>query len=515
MPSEQEDQDSYSIDEIMDRLRDREQRDEPELVTRSDGTQVVKVRKRKRRSHQPHKEAERRRQRARVVQIALVVVLLLAVAGSLVGVFAYYNSRGFTDSLREKVATWSGAEVDFTQFRVTPVSAGATSMKCRWGAGNPLRQLELQGVSADLRMTSFVGAGWSGEEVFARSGTLRLGAADPSEPSRLAGAPEEGAQFPFRFIRYRCQDLSLVFGGSHGKSMRMRDVEASYSILPSAGRLLLNGGVLSIWGWPDLPLERGLIQYRNGQLEVSSLRVGSGITGEFKADIEGSLDPRSSETAFLDVRLENFPLSKLAGDNVGRVMNVTIDSDATLSFVPGDFDSYELVAPFTASQGTEGAFIDVLPFLEVLRSEFPEEKIGSRNRAFSTESEGLLRRKAGEISLERLRLEEKNLMALRGEIRVGEKDALSGEIEVGVAERLAAGHGSPNFLKVFATSKDGYRWAKVTLSGTIHRPADDLSAERVRETVSQAGAGTTEGGSIDRDKELEEEFEDLIDGSGR
>lgn len=511
MPIEQEDQDSYSIDEIMERLRDRGKRNEPELVTRPDGSQVIKVRRRKRRTRQPHKEAERKRQRARIIQISSAVALLLLLAGTIVGMFAYYNSRAFTDSLRGKIAAWSGAEVEFTQFRVTPVSSGAASMTCRWGDGNPLRELALRNISADLRLTSFVSSRWSGEEVLANSGTLKIGAADPSAPWRLSDPPEDGSQIPFSFIRYRCQDFSLIFGESPRPAMRLRDVEASYSILSSTGRLLLNGGVLSVWGWPDLPLERGLIQYTDGQLEVSSLRIGSGMNHEFKAEIEGSLDPRSTQPASLDVRLQRFPMSKLAGDNVARLLDVTIDSDATLSFVPGEFDSYELVAPFSASVGTEGAFIDAFAFLDVLRSEFPDEDIGSRDRPFGAESEGLLRRKPGEIALESLRLVAKNQLAVRGDIRVGEKEALSGTLAVGVAERLALSHPSPNFLKVFGESMDGFRWTQVELSGTIHNPADDF-ARRVREIVAQGASETPTGSSGGRKEELEEEFQDLIEG---
>ena len=189
---------------------------------------------------------------------------------------------------------------------------------------------------------------------------------------------------------------------------------------------------------------------------MTSLRLNVGADGDVAfADIEGVIDPASGDPAYLDVRLERFPLRLLGGDALGRLLSLDLDSDATLSFVPGQFESYELVAPFVASPGTEGAYLTGLPCLEVLRNEFADESIASRDRPFETESVGLLRRTASGLAVEQLRLEQKNLMAVRGEIRVADDDKLSGELDLGVAERLAWSHRSPNFGKVFCEGLGG------------------------------------------------------------
>ena len=513
MPTEQEDQDNYSVDEIMDRLRSRDKPAEQELVTRPDGTQVVKVRKRKRRSKQPHKEVQCRRQRVPIVQIALLVCLLLLVAGGVLGLFAYYNSRGFVDDMRGKIGTWTGADVEFTQFRVTPVSAGARTMQCRWPAGNSLRELNLDLLSADLRMTSFVSGRWSGEEVLAKKGKLRLGSIDKFAAARATDPPDAHASFPFGFIRYRCEKLALLCGEGARPPLRMNDVETSYYILPTGGQLRLLGGTVTAKGWPDLSLERGLIECRAGEVEMSSLRLEGGSGNGAFADIEGVIDLASTDPVFLDVRLQNFPLKLIAGEAFGRLLSVDIDSDATLSFVPGNFESHELVAPFSASPGTDGGFLTSLPFLELLRNEFPEENIASRDRSYSTESVGLLRRAGGVISVEQLRLEQKNQMAVRGEIRVAGDGKLSGELDVGVAERLALSHISPSFRKVFARFGDGYWWATVRLSGTLQRPQDNF-AEMVKAVVAGGGLTAPDDAAGGEKEDLEKEFRDLIDGGG-
>ena len=83
-PSEPE---KYSIDEMMERLKNRPPRKIRSRTvnwsTRADGSQAIRVRKRKRRSHQPHKEELQNNRRARMIQVsgALILLLLAVVRG--------------------------------------------------------------------------------------------------------------------------------------------------------------------------------------------------------------------------------------------------------------------------------------------------------------------------------------------------------------------------------------------------------------------------------------------------
>jgi hypothetical protein len=53
MPLPNSDKDKYTIDEMMGRLKKRKEAEmSPELVTRSDGSQALRVKKRKRRTDQ-------------------------------------------------------------------------------------------------------------------------------------------------------------------------------------------------------------------------------------------------------------------------------------------------------------------------------------------------------------------------------------------------------------------------------------------------------------------------------
>ena len=212
------DQEKYSIDEMMNRLRSRGEGDsngEPQLVTRDDGTQVMRVRKRKRRSRQPHKEAEAKQRKRRLFLAAGITILLVASAlGGVAWVF-YLNSKGYCEGLEEKISAWTGAEVKTMQFRSTPVSVGATRIELNWPEDQPAASLLLNGVQGDVKLASYFGDQLSGEQITAANGgELVLRAASPKSEDK-AGLPD--GPCPFNFS-YGSQWLRSFLPGSRSHS---------------------------------------------------------------------------------------------------------------------------------------------------------------------------------------------------------------------------------------------------------------------------------------------------------
>jgi len=510
MASDPKEPEQYSLDEMMERLRKRSGGSEPELVTRPDGTQVYKVRKRKRRTHQPHKVRQQRLQKIRMMQIgALVVFVMLLVTGG-VGMFAYYNSSSFVDKLSGQIEDWTGADVEFGQFRMTPVNASATTATMRWPEGSVLREFKLAGVSADLKITSFVSRKWIGEEVSAREGTLVLDAPGAAAPHTPPSSSE--VAFPFSFTRYRCKNMNVLFGEPGKGRLRCKNMETSFYRLPEADQLRINKGMLAAAGWPELPIQRSLVEFDRNLVTISSLRLGSGAENEGSADISGVIDPNSQNPAVLDVTLERFPFELIGGKNLTHIVNMRIDSKAKLSFVPGRFESHELVAPFDEGASSKGIFIGGFPFLGVLKQIFPDEDFGLRS--FTSEATGVLHRNAEGIVLENLNLKEKNFLALRGELRISRTGNIGGSFEVGVAERLAGRHPSPQFRKIFGRTELGFRWTRIELSGSVKKPVDNFE-EKIREALENARRASAPGnanapGSASKN-DLESQFRELID----
>lgn len=530
MPSDSQDPEHYSIDEMMDRLKKRSHvQGEPELVTRPDGTQVVRVRKRKRRSRQPHKEQEKRRIRARTVQIVGFVGMVMLVSLCLLGMLAYHNSSGFLDRLSGKIEETTGAQVELVQFRVNPVGAAAQSATVVWPDHPELRELRLNQLSADLRMTSFLGGRWTGEEVLAKTGTLRL------ESAADAGGVGERLSGAFGFHRYRCQELGILFGGGARPPLQLRGVEAS--LYPTAGgsQLRVSGGSLLAAGWPELKLERGLIEFLPGEVNISSLRFKEQVAVPATADAKvpdgdsvlvpsvessmeckGSFDPRSKKPVFLDVVCSAFPSEGLVGKAFTRLFTTVLDGEGSLSFLPGSFASHELVLPFEASASADGVYLGGLPFLDMLKTELQEARFAVPQ--FQSEAEGVLQRKGAAVELRELRLVQRSFLAIQGNLIAAADGRLSGSLEVGVAGRLLSGEGTRFTRNAFPQVRDGFCWTVVNVSGTLQSPQDDFAAtlKKAYQTAPGEAVETSgEGGAEPVARDPGKEFEELIGGESR
>jgi hypothetical protein len=103
-----------------------------------------------------------------------------------------------------------------------------------------------------------------------------------------------------------------------------------------------------------------------------------------------------------------------------------------------------------------------------------------------------------------LRLEQRNLIAINGSMAVDAAGKLSGSLEVGISERLAALATSPQVIATFPMRRDGYRWTSITLGGTAAAPTD--SFKLLPAPVDAAPAPAVANPS-DR---LEREFMELI-----
>ena len=271
--------DKYSIDDMMDRLKNREE-EEGELVTRSDGSQAIKRRRRKRRTEQPEKGKPKRSARMQIVQIAGVVILLAAV-GLIAGIgLLYVNSTSFRDSLISKLETTSAAKVSLKQFRMNPATANAGGASLVWPAGNTLGALELRSIVVKHSPESFLGRIFAGEEIVASSGVLDLKAAE--EGGKVRQVPGGDGAALISFARYSVPSLNIRFGADPGSWGTLSKTEASMfaNVTPGVSEIRLKDGMLKIPNWPDLVLDRGYMKVRSSELQVQTLRFMAPADGE-------------------------------------------------------------------------------------------------------------------------------------------------------------------------------------------------------------------------------------------
>jgi hypothetical protein len=478
-PSEPE---KYSIDEMMDRLKNRPAEspiEDGELVTRSDGSQAIRVRKRKRRSLQPHKEEVKHNRRARMIQVSGAFVLLLLGALTMGAAIVYANSAPFRESLLKKIGVSSGANVEIQQFRMNPTSANAGRLILKWPTGNALSELSLIGVRAEVFPASFLGKSMVGEEVLAGEGTLSIRIPQEGKPSREV-PPAEGTP-PVRFKRYAVPKFHVIVGDTAAPLISMRNSEGSFHPYNPNGRaqLLLNRGELGIPGWPKLRMDRSHIEFRDAEVDVVGMRLLYDTDSRGVFEMTGTVSPyNASRASTLSVHLESFLVAGLAGPDLGRLFSGRLDSVESaksnyLSFSPGPSPDASLVVSFRGSLTTPFE-IKGFPFLSGLALILEDKWFSSPS--FEGDISGTLRRADGTVVFSDLSFENKDRMALRGSVSMAPNRMLSGNLEVGLAEAMIQASRSRKLDAVFGPPREGFRWITLAIGGISANPTDNFKA---------------------------------------
>lgn len=476
-PSEPE---KYSIDEMMERLKKRPAEDpihDGELVTRSDGSQAIRVRKRKRRSHQPHKEERQHNRRARMIQVSGALILLLLAAFAAGAAIVYANSAPFRENLIRKISTCSGAAVDLQQFRMNPTSANAGMLTLTWPEGNVLRDFAIRSVKAEIFPASFLGKTMVGEEITSQEGNLTLRIPHPGRPTREVPAAEDPQ--PVRFKRYAVHKLNVLLGDPAAPLIRMTNSEGSFNPNGASGRvqLLLNGGDLGINGWPKLVLDRSHIEFRGSEVDVVGMRIHHGADTHGVFELSGTVSPYAANRAStLAIRLDAYEIAGIVGPELGRLISGRVDTESSaksnyLSFTPGEVPDPSLAIDFRKALSSN-LELNGFPFLFGL-SQILEDEWYVRPE-FENEATGVIRRSGGVVTISDLNFENKSWMALRGSVSMAQDRRLSGELQVGVAEAMIQASKNRRVKAMFGPVKEGFNWIALKVGGTSGAPTDNF-----------------------------------------
>jgi hypothetical protein len=473
------DPENYSIDEIMDRLKKppAADPDDGELVTRSDGSQAIRVRKRKRRTKQPRKEQVKRAHRVRIFRVSAALSLFFLALLAAGFAMIYANSSLFREGLLSKIAGASGASVQLQQFRMNPQAANASQLSLRWPDGNVLQSLSLGGITAEIFPSSFLGKVMIGEEVIANQGTLVLQIPKPGQARR--STPPYGESLPIQFNRYRIPSFQLILGNSSKPAIKLSKSECSLypANLTSHPQLRLSQGDLLIAGWPKLRLDRGLMEFNGTETDIIGLRLLHEVDNRGSLELSGILTPYlPDQPSKLAVQLNSFELSGITGSSLGRLFSGQIDSRPTpdsnfLTLLPTEDPSPTLDIAFRRTSSSNLA-IRGFPFLfalaQVLDASWFEQP------AFEADAYGMIHRENDRISLRDLHCESKGRMALRGEISMTSDQTLSGNLQIGLAEAMIASSKNSRLDAMFGPLQEGFRWVTLQISGPAATPKDNF-----------------------------------------
>ncbi len=508
----------YSLDEMMDRLKSRDSSDgkEGELVTRSDGSQAIKVKKRRRRSNQAVDKETKRNQKVQILQIAGFVVLLVVI-GLAAGIGVLYaNSTLFRESLLSKLETSSGAKVALKQFRMNPATANAAAVSMEWPIGNALSKMELSDVVAKVSPISFLGKSFSGEEIVASRGHLVVKA--PTEDGEERYVEAAASALPVRFGRYSVPILDVYFSGEQNPANVLEKTEGSLypSNVSGRGEIRLTGGLLKMQGWPVMELDRSYINVLGSEMQVQSMRflapqpANKGGLNKGYVDFTGTLQPLQTGTAqSLSAKMEAFRLSYLLGRDLGTFFLGNIDTadvpDSNyLTFTPGT--EAPMALEVTVSNALDSR-IDMsgFKFLSILAHTLEQSWYELPN--FEDDVNLVVRREGSNVELKDINLVQRGRMAIRGSLASGEGGQIKGSLRVGVPETMIGAAPNKRLNAMFSPVREGYRWLDIEISGTSAEPLDNFTA------LFDAAASAI-GPRVGNGEELkipQDSFEDLIE----
>ena len=482
MPAAPSEPEKYSIEEMMDRLQSKPEIDplaDGELITRPDGTQVVKVRRRKRRSSQPQKEEAARSRKAKMVQLSAVLILLILVALVVGGAVIYTNSPLFREKVLANIADSSGAKVDLVQFRMNPLSANARHLTLAWPEGNPLEEFKLNSLRATIHPASIISSSLTGEEVTALQGDLKLRIPVAGQPGRVKERTE--GLLPANFKRLGVGKLDVSLGDRRNSIFRIAECEGSFypKNVNERPELRLNRGNFLIKGWPMLRMDRAYIEFRGQETDIISLRLLHEKDDSGILMLSGTVLPFSAENeSELVARLESFQIAGIVGPSMGRFLSGRIDSPpgekaGSIVFSVADPQSGVFTIPFQTSLNSYLQFSG-FSFFGALAQSLEDKWF--ETPLFEQDSSGILERRAGAVHIRELSAESRGRLAIRGDIRIDKEKRLSGELRVGVASAMIGSAPTRRLDLMFSENQGGFRWIRLTLGGTVNAPTDNFRA---------------------------------------
>ncbi|MGL4401710.1 MAG: hypothetical protein ACRCXD_17755 [Luteolibacter sp.] len=494
MSSSSSEPEKYSIDEMMDRLKNvpAENPEDGELVTRADGTQAIRVRKRKRRSSQPAKRERQSSRRLRVAQISAILILIFLTALVIGGAIVYANSAPFREGLLRKIQVASGAEVEFQQFRMNPKTANAAELGLKWPAGNVLDTLTLRQLTAEVLPSSFLGKTMKGEEVSANEGTLNLRFPEGGENTRSFPAPKD--LLPIRFNRYRVPSFALTFGDPKTPALALTKSEVSLNPKTVSGnpQLSFYKGEIALPGWPKFRLDRALVEFNGDEADIKQLRLLHETDSRGIFELSGTARPyQPGRLSTLQVLLQTFELNGIVGPEIGRLINGRIDSAPVtksnfLSFLPKADSAPTLEIAFQVSPSSQ-IELRGFPFLLGLAQTLDDPWF--RAPVFESNARGTIHRDNGAVTFRDLNLESKGRLSVRGEFSISAYQELSGKLDIGVAEAMISSAKTSRLKSMFGPSREGFRWLSLIIGGPVVTPSDNF--REIFSATSEAASGNT------------------------
>lgn len=488
--------DGSHIDNIIGRLREvrdggvvSEERSR-DIIERSDGSRVVKVRRRRRVYQDERKKLEPKgadfKKWILIMGMSGVVVCIAAIAFLMVRISSF-NSEEFVKNKTEELSKAWNAHVEIKGVSFEGLGFSAHTLVAQFPDDSLIKEVALQGVSGDLIPVSFITGIFQGDTMSVNSAkvVLRNNVSKVKFPSFTGKAL-------WNYSRYRVNQFDVEFEDAKDAPFRLSS-ELYVRRSAEGGRYNcnLNSRTLSIKGWQTIALNVASIYVTDQGLEYIDINgtmsetASVSITGQFK---EGA----DLFAPSLTVTGVNIPLASITANRFTPLLSAEFGSPSELQEAKTSFKfalptDKQAFPPFSGeSKDIKNILLRGLPILKELsdvtgNKGYLNPRIGWGKAMILSDGNGIV--------ISQLDASEYSFLSLKGTINVSGNKDLSGQLSLGVPSRAAMS--SDTVVDPLFVRDDGeVAWVDVSLAGTLAKPMDNTShlvdaVQSVRSKVAQ------------------------------
>jgi hypothetical protein len=309
---------------------------EREVVTRADGTKMVRVTK-KRRVMLTSADKRRRSRRHLFAFVALLMIALAALVAFLFFRMSSMSSSAYMSAGQAELQkTWGASLVQIQGEGVNGMSLQLDSLVADFPEDCMIQRVELTGVKAELDIMTFISGILKSEEMSVDRVLLVL------RPGAAMNMPKQQGKNLWDFRRVECKDFNVQYGADNQGPVAIKRAE-TYMYYPDASRrvsvLMFREGVLEIKNWKD-------VRIRDGKAHLSA----SGLDDFYfhgTTDVETeTVEQRRTSIAFAGAMKE--------GATLAEPVAMESDNMSLADFTDGRFEEFFTARTVRVSRGKPG-----------------------------------------------------------------------------------------------------------------------------------------------------------------
>ncbi len=449
---------------------------------------------------------------ARRVTIAgavVVLILILAAVGGSAWFRSWLRSENFRAHLSREVSSTLGVEGEFSALSWQGASLYAESFDAEAPDGQGIRVLHAHHIRAEFDLRSLFRGRWRIHTIDIQKidaivdpyGEFRF-ALNPKKPRVFyAGPGLAGAEDPVEVGHVTIHNVSIRTV-PEVNLMTLKNLQLEIESEGDGWDFQGKNGAITVSGFPDIALESCDIRFLNGNVDCRRLDLAF-ENDQGRASVAGTVTPVSEFVedgeVNLAVDIKDVPVSLFLDEDWRARVSGLCDGSFRVRGPLIDAGEVDLMGDLSVVE----AVLEALPLLNQISAFTGSEQFRSIRLATARAH---ISARLDRLTATDIVAESPGQLRIQGMMGV-HNQWIEGRFEVGLApEHLRWLPGART--RVFVEERNGYRWAKMKVSGPADSPREDLSGRILSAAGSEIFENTGEvvEQGIERAAELWEEM---------